>query len=230
MIIDQWEHFFKPEARSGGQAFLTKGKVSFAQPSDTEVVSYIRTSTPFKVILKTESVRSKILTAECTCPPSKKGQFCKHIWAALVVTEQKNPDFFEGKIDLEKKSVVSFESVEKPKTNFSEKRAESQAAYKAKQADYRKEQYQKQKQRLKDIKQTKLNSASEDPEFPPVVEEALAFFSENGFELRASITKETVSFARKKLSRVFHPDVGGKHSEILELNKFTDILTKFAKT
>ncbi len=54
------------------------------------------------------------------------------------------------------------------------------------------------------------------------------YFSENGFELRNSMTKENVSQAMKKLSRIFHPDKGGTHEEFTELNKNAEILTKFS--
>ena len=149
MGIQDWEHFFKPEARSSGQTFYTKGKVSVAQTSDTDVVVYIRTSPPLKVTLKTESVASPTLFVDCNCPAGKKNQFCKHIWAGLLATEKKNPDFFEDKREIEKSQSVS-KKTEKPKpTEPSQARDSKQAAFKEKQNAYRKEQYQKQKQRLK---------------------------------------------------------------------------------
>lgn len=225
MSIHAWEHFFKPEVRSSGRIFVTKGKVSQSQPSDTEIQTYIRASTSFKVIFKSDSVGSKTLTVDCTCPQSKKGQFCKHIWAALLTVDKENPDFLESKTELQKKIQSSSEPA-KTKQSQSQAHADSQAAYKLKQADYRKEQYQKQKQRLKDQKRSKKN-APDSAEFPPAVELALKYFLENGFPLRDSLNKASVGTAMKKLARVFHPDVGGSHSEILELNKFADILVKF---
>jgi hypothetical protein len=220
MSVHTWEHFFKPENRASGRALVAKGKVSLSQPSDTEIQAYIRASTTFKITFKSDSVESKTVRVSCTCPQSKKGQFCKHIWAAFLTINEKNPDFLESKTELEKGSEPKLESATKSKRS---------PAYKLKQSNYQKEQYQKQKQRLKDQKQLK-KLVRESPKFPPPVEMALKFFLENGFPLRESMTKESVGFAIKKLARIFHPDIGGSHSEILELNKFAEILTKFLKS
>jgi hypothetical protein len=225
MSAKTWEHFFKPEVRSSGRAFVTKGKVSQARPSDTEIQTYVRTSTSFKVTFKS-LMGSDTVAVDCTCPQSKKGQLCKHIWAALLVIEEKNSDFLDYKTELQNGSLSNFETVAKPTKNQAQ--IDSQAAFKLKQADYRKQQYQKQKQFAKDRKQAKKDS-SEVLELPPAVELALQFFLDNGFPLRDSLNKDSISFANKRLARIFHPDLGGSHDEILELNKFADILTKFVK-
>ena len=52
MMIQSWEHFFKPEVRASGRSLVTQAKVSIQQPSDTEVVAYIRATPPLKVVLK----------------------------------------------------------------------------------------------------------------------------------------------------------------------------------
>lgn len=226
MSIDIWEHFFKSEVRSSGRALVIKGKLSLSQPSDLEIQTYVRASTSYKVSFKTVSMGCKTVTVDCTCTQSKKGQFCKHIWAALLTIEKEKPDFLESKTELEKKLQPLFEPV---KSTQSQGRANSHAAFKLKQNEYRKQQYQKQKQRVKEHKLAKKNN-QESVEFPPAVEMALQYFLENGFPLRESLNKVSVGTAMKKLSRVFHPDVGGSHSEILELNKFTDILEKWVKT
>ncbi len=205
-----WQHFFKPEIRAAGGLFVTKAKVTCSKLSDTEVQCYIRASASFKVILKSPSVASPSVFIDCGCPLSKKGQFCKHIWAALLVTEQKFPDFLDSKSELEKKSQPLVEP------------------YKAKQADYRKAQYQKQKMRMKENKKSKLSPESE-LQFPVMIEKALKYFLENGFDLRHGFTIESVGLAKKKLSRVFHPDRGGTNDEIQELNKFSDILVQHSK-
>lgn len=219
MSSKNWEHFFKPEVRSSGNKLLPK--VSLSKPSDTEVQAYIGA---LKAWLKTGSIASALLTADCSCPSSKKGHLCKHIWAILLATEEKYPDFLDDKTELQKKSS---ETILKPK--ISQTQSDSQSAYKLKQAEYRKEQYQIQKQRMKDRKKTK----KEEPEsrlYPPIIELALKFFLDNGFPLRDDMTRESVGIAKKKLSRVFHPDVGGSHDEILDLNKFAEILAKFSQS
>lgn len=220
MPLIDLEHFFKPETRNSGHAFVTKDKVTFSQPSDTEVQSYVRASTAYKVSLKYESFDSPNLFVDCTCPSSKKGQFCKHMWAALLKIDQKNSEFLDSKLEL-KRPLGSGAPVE-------ELFRLKQESYKLKQANYRKEQYQKQKERAKTFKAAKKNAAAEIPSFPLSVEKALQFFEENGFSLRECLTEKSVALAMRKLSRVFHPDRGGTHEEFLELNANAELLLKYA--
>lgn len=228
MLMNTWEPFFKPEIRSSGRSFVEKGKVSLSQPSDTEIQAYIKASTSLKVTFKSDSIDSKTITVDCTCPQSKKGQFCKHIWATLLVIDEKKSDFLDSKNDLQKKSHLKSETSASLKIKKSQAQIDSQAAYKLKQANYQKEQYQKQKQRLKDIKAKK--NAPKSVQYPTVIENALEYFLSNGFNLRDSITQESIGLAMKKLARIFHPDVGGSHEEILELNKHAEILIKYSKS
>ncbi len=239
MSVQNWEHFFKPEVRSSGRTLFSQGKVSLQQPSDTEIVAFIRISSPLKVSLKTKSIESSTVFADCNCPAGKKDLFCKHIWAALLATEEKNPDFFEDKTEIEKMESYLKATTFKPKPTaqsqaYEDKQAafkEKQTAYKEQQKEkqslYRKIQYQKQKLRQKSFKNKK--SMPEPNEFPSTVEKALDYFSQNGFELRESMNKDLISAAKKKLARIFHPDLGGSHEEILDLNKYSDILMVFVK-
>lgn len=221
MSMHQWENFFKPETRNSGLALVKKDKVSLAYTGDTEVQAFVKSTSVVKIIFKVESMASTTINVHCNCPQSSKGQFCKHIWATLLVINQKKPDFLESKKSLEKTAQIVG-----VKTEIQQLKKEN---YKLKQADYRKEQYQKQKQRLKDIKKSK-NLNLEDNSYPPAIESALKYFLENGFALRESPNEESINTAKKKLSRVFHPDLGGSHSEILELNKQAEVLLKFFKS
>ena len=227
MAVQIWEHFFKPEVRSSGRTLFSQGKTSVAQPSDTEVVVFIRVSPPLKVILKTKTVASDTLVVDCNCPAGKKGLYCKHIWAAFLATELKNPDFFESKTEIQKTEAVAKTSEKAKPTPQSQAREAAQEAYKEKQTLYRKIQYQKQKLRQKQYKLKK--EQTEEVSFPREVEKALQYFSQNGFELRDALNLENVGTAKKKLARVSHPDLGGSHDEILELNKYSDILANFAE-
>lgn len=240
VVINQWEHYFKPEVRSSGRMLVSKGQVSLKQPSDTELVAFLKVSGGVKVHLKLSRVDSPEVKADCTCPLFKKGQFCKHLWGTLVEAQQKNPDFFEGKIEL---SIQEFQFSTKASVDSSDrasdlraspadqeralKNAERHQQTLEAQSLYRKLQYQKQKLRLKKLKLAKEPQALV-PEFPDFVEEALQYFMQNGFDLRATLTKDSVNFAKKKLARVFHPDLGGSHQEILDLNKFAEVLSKFS--
>lgn len=219
MSILSWKHFFKPEVRTSGQTLFAQGKVSVAQPSDIEMVAYIRIASPLKVSLKMNSMSSNTLFADCNCPVGKKNLFCKHIWAALLATEQKNPDFFHEKTDLEK--MLSTRTAKTGNESYKEQQKEKQSLH-------RKIQYQKQKLRMNELKNKKNSQKKAD--LPSEVEKALKFFSENGFEFKEAMRKEAVATAKKKLARVFHPDHGGTHEEILILNNFSEILTKYIKS
>ena len=240
VVINQWEHYFKPEVRSSGWGLVLKEQVSVRQPSDTELVAFLRVSGGVKVHLKLIRVDSTEVKATCTCPLFKKGQYCKHIWATLLESSQKNPDFFEDKNKL---SITEPQGLSKAIVDSKGRAAENTISAAAQDRDiqkaekhkqkleaqslFRKLQYQKQKLRLKKMKLAKKNLVPE-AEFPIFVEEALNYFLKNGFDLRASLTKESVNFAKKKLARVFHPDLGGSHQEILELNSYAEILSKFS--
>ena len=225
MSLQQWENFFKPETRNSGLALFKKDKVSLAYTGDTEVQAFAKSTSVIKVIFKVDSVASSTIHVHCNCPQSSKGQFCKHIWATLLVIDQKKPDFLDSKYSLEKTTEIVG-----VKTELQQLKKEN---YKLKQADYRKEQYQKQKdyqkQKNKDYKKSK-NQTTDDNLYPPAIESALKYFLENGFTLRESLNEESINTAKKKLSRVFHPDLGGSHDEILELNKQSEILLKFFKS
>ena len=225
MSLMQWENYFKPETRNSGLALFKKEKVSLAHTGDTEVQAFVKSTSVIKVIFKVESVGSTTIHVHCNCPQSSKAQFCKHIWATFLVIDQKKPDFLDSKYSLEKTTqIVGI------KTEIQQLKKEN---YKLKQADYRKEQYQKQKEyqkkKAKDFKKSK-SQTTDDNSYPPAIESALKYFLENGFTLRESLNEESINTAKKKLSRVFHPDLGGSHSEILELNKQSEVLLKFFKS
>lgn len=228
MSIQNWEHFFKPEVRSSGQSLVKQGKTSVSQPSDTEIVIYVRISPPLKVVFKATSVESPSFTVSCSCPAGKDGRFCKHIWAGLLATEKDNSDFFESKTKIEMKDLEEIEK-KTPSSQATEREAafkEKQEVFKEKQNAYRKEQYQKQKARQKEFKNKKKN-LPEESSYPLDVDAALQFFAKNGFELKESMNLESVGIAKKKLARIFHPDLGGSHSEIIELNHHSEILANF---
>lgn len=221
MSVQAWEHYFKPVVRNSGRALTRQKKISFSQPSDTEISVFISVSSGFKVIFKTKSVESAQLLVDCNCPAGKKGLFCKHIWAGLLVIQEKSPDFFESKIEIERNPSPTTAINEPKSPNRGADREATMAAIKEKQSAYRKQEYQKQKERLKAFAKAKKNP------FPADVQSALKYFSKNGFELADSLSKESLTAAKKSLARIFHPDLGGSHDEILELNKFCDILNEY---
>jgi hypothetical protein len=229
MPIQDLEGYFTSGARSAGYRFFADGKVSVTQHSDSEITAYVKPS--FKVTLNSASIEDSRILATCNCPDFKKGRLCKHAWAAVLGAEDKSTDFMENKTEIEIRT--DDESTTKPsytKRPETQSQIAAKAAYKAKQKEYSKQQYQKQKQRLKDIKTAKKKAPEVELTFPKPIEKAFSYFLQNGFDLKISFNEESISRARKKLSRVFHPDISGTHEEILELNKNTELLLKFVAT
>jgi hypothetical protein len=209
-ISSELENFFKPEARKNGLVYFSKNAVTLSNKSDTYIQAYIK-GTPAKVSLSSDSISDPSISADCSCPVSNKGQLCKHIWSVLVSVEKNYPDFLTSKTSIEKISRAT------PK----------QSAFKEKQADYKKLQYEKQKLRANQIKSERKKQKLDDVKLPMAAEAALKFFLENGFPLEKPIKEDDLNNARKKLARVFHPDVGGSHDETVVLNENYDILIDY---
>lgn len=209
-----FEHFFKFEAKRSGDNYFKDNAVVLSNKADTQIQGYIKGVAAGRVSLSSTSIESPTFLADCNCSTSSKGQLCKHIWAVLLSTEINYPDFLSSKNNIEK--------VSKPANP-------KQDAYKEKQADYRKLQYQKQKLNARKMKLEKSNKKfqEEAPRLPDNVEGALSFFKENGFTIEKPIQKEVLNNARKKLARVFHPDLGGSHEETVVLNENYDIIFNF---
>lgn len=209
MNCEAFEQFFSNGARSAGSRLYNEGKVFFSQPSGLEILSYVKPN--FKVSLKLESIQSQNIDVDCNCSSSKKGQLCKHIWATFLAVLKKDPHLFES---------VNKVSTKSPEIN-------SNTAFNSKQEDYRKLQYQKQKARAKEFKIHKKKSSKVMSVYPDAVQAALIYFSKNGFSFENSLDEASVFLARKKLSRIFHPDVGGSHAETLELNYNSEVILKY---
>lgn len=205
-----WESFFKPETRHSGDRFISKDLVSVSSSSDTEVNGFIRATSAFKISLKSKSIASTSFSATCSCPASQRGQLCKHIWAVVSLAHKKFPDFFQEK-----------KEIEAPLKRSSEKNS-----YQLKQASFRKAQYQK----MKELKKNRdKKSKAPEPEYPVAIEKAVHYFRQNGFEFVAPVSEEQIQSAKKKLSRLFHPDLGGSHEEIVQLNTQSEVLLKYFK-
>lgn len=223
MSIEQhFGNLFKPELKSSGRKLVADDKVRISNHSDILIEAYIRVSPPLKVRLTADDVASTSITAECNCPVAQKSRFCKHIWATLVATENQHPDFLIAKISIEK-NVISVDFSEAiPAATYAE-------TAKVKASEYRKEQYQKLKNREKDRKRDRkgLETALSSSAYTPEIEAALAYFALNGFPMPAGPSPEILSEAKRTLSRVFHPDKGGSHEESVELNQYCEILQGF---
>jgi hypothetical protein len=234
MSIDTvFGNFFKSEIQSSGRDLFAEGKVSIVTGSDTAIQAYVRVLPPAKVKLSTGSVGSPSFVAECSCPTAQKSQFCKHVWATLLGTEERYPDFLSEKREIHKPDDEAREAkaaANPPSaraTAAAARQAEFQAASKVRAAEYRKQQYQKQKARAKERKGGRSASAlgADSPE----IESALAYFKLNGFEMPNGPDEEIVREAKKVLSRVFHPDRGGTNAEVGELNHYCDVVLKAAR-
>jgi hypothetical protein len=214
-VVEKFGHFFKPEVRRQGAESAKKGSVVLSLVSDTRIEGHVRGTSPAKIVFSAASVASAVFSVTCTCAPSSRGQLCRHLWAALLLLESKHPDFLESKRDLEKDDSLVEKSQAKPK-------ARSEA-----QAEYRKKQYARLKEQKKASRQTSRKAPVHTPEYPAHVQKALSYFAENGFPVDGEISIEYLSVAKKKLSRVFHPDKGGTHEEMLDLNRNFEVLASW---
>lgn len=244
-VTVEWENFFKPEIRNAGQRYIAKNKVTSSQPSDTEIQGYVKGSTAYKVSLKCDKVESPIIKADCNCSAAQKGNLCKHIWAVFIKTLKDHPDFLEAKTEIQKNNSQNINFIGAKKNNQEKNKEQTKAfvkkpwqpspeqiarqeAFKAKQADYRKLQYQKQKLKLNQQKQQRKNQQNyKQSSVPQAVQAALLYFANNGFPLDEVFNAEDVRAAKKNLARIFHPDAGGTHDEALELNHHFEVLIKF---
>ncbi len=213
------EHYFKPEVRNRGEDYYDEDAIYLSQATDTDIAAVIKATPPIRITLASKSISDPTFTVACSCTSSQKGQLCKHIWGTILTAALDYPDFFDSKTDLLK---AEASTSTKAKREVSASQKEFQDKLKAKQSDHRKEQYQK----LKSEKKSKKSSvgASHQTNYNEAAEEALKYFSENGFELSHPINIEALRSAKKLLSRVFHPDKGGSHDEALQLNKHFDVL------
>ena len=220
-VEDTFGSFFKPEVKSSGRKLVAQEKVSLSSGSDTGVQAYVRVAPPSKVTFSADEVGSTSFTAECNCPVAKKDRFCKHIWATLLCAEERYPDFFIGKTEMNQMQSTS--------GSESGTKASYQETANQRASEYRKAQYQKQKTNAKEKKRQQkghLHSVSQSA-FTPEVEAALAYFTDNGFPMPEGPSKEIMSEAKKKLSRFFHPDKGGSHDESVVLNQNCEVILGF---
>ena len=229
------EFDFKPEIQKQGADLVVKGAVFLPIVGDLRIEGLIRGTTPAKVSMISKSVGGARLEAHCNCVKFAKGQFCKHIWAVVKAVEVRHPDFLEGKTEIDRLEITvdpKATPVRKIPGAKSEAQVSAAEKAKAKQADYRKEQYAKQKARAKDKKQAAKGAASSSKLAPAPAalsreaEEALQFFKQNGFEFDYPVPLEALRNAKKILSRIFHPDKGGTHDEMLEMNRHFDALAE----
>lgn len=225
-VEEQFGDLFKSELRTSGRKLFVQEKVSISSGSETAIQAYVRVAPPARVNFSTEDIASADFTAECNCPVAKKSRFCKHIWATLLSVEEKYPDFLLGKSGINK-----VEASATPSANESAKPSYQEAAN-LRASTYRKEQYQKQKTRAKDQKRERKGlgkEAAPQNDYPPEVQAALAYFTDNGFEMPEGPSKDIMTEAKRKLSRFFHPDKGGSHDESVELNKHCEIILAFIR-
>ena len=213
MNIDSLADFFMPEDRKRGEDLFNNDVISISSASDTQALAYVRASGAPRVSFDADDIASSSFQADCTCPVSRKGKFCKHIWATLLKLEENGADFLASKL-LVKKAAT------KPESAASLAAKARQAEYKQQRRDQNRACNKKNRRDKKEASSTVLPIYSHD------VEAARAYFFVNGFEFSHPPLAEELASARKILTRVFHPDRGGSHTEMLELNRNYDLLKK----
>lgn len=204
--------FFGSSERSKGADLFRKDLVVISSASDTDVRAFVKGSSSCRVALAAEEVDAPAFTSTCSCPQGRKGDLCKHIWSVLLKLEETGADFLNGKV----------EAVEPGK-----KANPVDETRQLKQEEYKTQQREKVKARNKEIRQRKKRE-ERGPRFtyPAPVQESLDFFAGHGFPLE-DLDMASLMNARKLLSRVFHPDKGGSHEEVLEMNAHFDVLSGY---
>jgi hypothetical protein len=210
-------HFFKSEIKVSGLQEFKKATVFISNHSDTQIQATMKSMIPIRVSLKSDSIESPDFNAKCSCSVYGKGNLCKHIWALILTVEQKYPDFLDSKSNIEITAQIAT-----PKESLQ----------KEKQTEYKKSQYEKQKQWAKDIKAKKEKDFDNltKKKYSDEIEAALKYFTINGFDVDESTDEEFLNKAKKSLSRIFHPDKGGSHEESIALNQNFQILIDFIRS
>ena len=207
--------YFKPEIRKKGEDYFRKDLIYLSIAADTQVRALVKAGTGARVHLKSRAISSTEIEALCSCPTFAKSHFCKHIWATILAVEKKHPDF------LESKEKILAMAAEETSENLERK---------AKQAEFKKTQAvrlrERNKQQRLEKKKLKRIDRSAEVARAPEVQEALDYFKQNGFTPNELTNEKSILLAKRELSRIYHPDKGGTHEEILTLNRHSLILIK----
>lgn len=232
--------YFKPEVRKQGSELVDKNVISIASVSDSCVEAFIRVSAAAKVILSAESISAASFTAVCNCSAFAKGQACKHVWAVLSKLEAIEADFLVHKESMNLSAVAAAARPKlQPRTPLpisAERQKmldERKESARIKANEYRKAQYRLQKERKsangKSESKAGKRLAPSGQDVPEDISDAFRFFDANGFPLTRPIDVDALKNAKRLLSRIFHPDKGGSHEEILALNENFDKLIEFSQ-
>lgn len=209
--------YFKPEVRKQGSDLDAGGSVTLTQASDTGIQAYLKASSMIRVAFTSTSISDPMFVVNCSCPRGSKGAMCKHVWATLLKVAHSHPDFLANKCGIEIRSQQDSASSAQKET------------LRDKQSAYRKTQYQLQKLRAKEARSASRASVSRSQlVLSEAVTLAMAYFSSNGFPMEMPPDSDALQNAKKLLARVFHPDKGGTHDEMLELNRHFDALNAYA--
>lgn len=207
--------FFGLQEQRKGVELVRKDQVVISSASDTDVRAFVKGSSACRVSLTADAVAAAACSANCTCPQARKGELCKHIWAVMIKLSESGADFLEGKSEIRTAEVAA---------------SAAELTRKAKQAEFKKEQQQRVKDRNKEIRlQKKSRERGPRFQYPEPVQESLDYFSANETPLD-NLDMASLINARKVLSRVYHPDKGGSHQEILELNEHFAVLEAYLKS
>ncbi len=203
--------YFGSQERSKGAELLRKNLVTISSASDTQVQAFVKGSSACRVLLTAEQVAAAVFSAKCTCPQARRGDLCRHVWAVLLKLEDLQADFLEGKQEALPPSAMA--------TQQNEFKEQQKIRMKARAKELRAERKAEQKSLGRTTRVT----------YPAPVQEALEYFRANGFPLE-EMDMNSLLHARRLLARVFHPDKGGSHDEVLELNTNFEIIEAYLES
>ncbi|MCF8030947.1 MAG: DEAD/DEAH box helicase [Desulfohalobiaceae bacterium] len=86
---DSLKHYFPRTVRTRGDSYASKGRVNLKRATKDVVAGSVQGSRAYSVEIALDSEDKSQFRVLCTCPHFRRGNACKHLWAALVAADRK---------------------------------------------------------------------------------------------------------------------------------------------
>ena len=88
---DLWQeslkHYFPQAVRTRGNSYVRKGRVQLKRATSKLITGQVRGSRAYSVEVAQDEDEEGKYRILCTCPHFRRGNACKHLWAALVAAD-----------------------------------------------------------------------------------------------------------------------------------------------
>lgn len=224
--MERWQPYFKQAVVIRGEELFLRAAPRVSLAGNANIEAQVQDKGRKMVRFAIDSQAPSTVNASCSCWKPGRAQFCLHLWSSLRALETHYPEASASWKELNLK----------PEEDAGQAaRLEKAQLLRSRQADYRKAAYEKSKERNRafsqKIKPAAANSSahsanSSREKLAEPTQNALKYFSLNGFEFAYPLDLAALNAAKKLLSRVFHPDRGGTHEEMLTLHHHFDVLSQ----